>query len=330
MTASEREKLHAVIKQRFALDDAATDELIVKATAAEHESVDLYHFTHALNRALNERGRARVIEMMWEIVYADGQRDELEDNLLWRAADLLGVSPQERIALRRRIGGEASNRRGAAHEAGHPDHRRFGRHRRGTGARLCRARSRPGAGGAARGPARRRWPTRSRPRAGRGRWCWRPDLERRDAVARSPPALASRGLEPAIVVNNAGFGLSGRGRRAQRDEQLAMIDLNVRALTELSLAFVDSLGRHRGGILNVASVAAFLPGPGHGGLLRHQGLCAVVQRGAASRIRQARHPRHGALSGAGADRIPGPLRHAAQRGGALRSSFRLARGATRL
>ena len=41
-----------------------------------------------------------------------------------------------------------------------------------------------------------------------------------------------------------------------------MIDLNVRALTELSLAFVDSLERHRGGILNVASVAAFLPGPG--------------------------------------------------------------------
>jgi uncharacterized tellurite resistance protein B-like protein len=48
-----------------------------------------------------------VIEMMWEIVYADGRRDELEDNLLWRAADLLGVSSRERIELRRRIGGEA-------------------------------------------------------------------------------------------------------------------------------------------------------------------------------------------------------------------------------
>jgi uncharacterized tellurite resistance protein B-like protein len=46
--------------------------------------------------------------MMWEIVFADGQRDELEDNLLWRAADLLGVSPRERIELRRRIGGESS------------------------------------------------------------------------------------------------------------------------------------------------------------------------------------------------------------------------------
>jgi uncharacterized tellurite resistance protein B-like protein len=106
MSQSERDKLHAVIKQRFALDDPATDQLIEKATVAEHESVDLYHFTHLLNRVLDEQGRAKVIEMMWQIVFADGQRDELEDNLLWRAADLLGVSPQERIELRRRIGGE--------------------------------------------------------------------------------------------------------------------------------------------------------------------------------------------------------------------------------
>ena len=106
MSQSERDKLHAVIKQRFTLDDATTDELITKATAAEHEAVDLYHFTHQLNRALDDDGRAKIVEMMWEIVYADGQRDELEDNLIWRAADLLGVSAHERIALRRRIGGD--------------------------------------------------------------------------------------------------------------------------------------------------------------------------------------------------------------------------------
>jgi uncharacterized tellurite resistance protein B-like protein len=108
MSQPERDKLYSVIKQRFGLSDQAADELIAKATAAEQESVDLYHFTSLLNRSLDEPGRARVIEMMWEIVFADGQRDELEDNLLWRAADLLGVSPRERIELRRRIGGEAS------------------------------------------------------------------------------------------------------------------------------------------------------------------------------------------------------------------------------
>jgi uncharacterized tellurite resistance protein B-like protein len=106
MSPSERDKLHTVIKQRFNLDDAATAELIAKATAAEQEAVDLYHFTHQLNRALDEAGRARIVEMMWEIVYADGKRDELEDNLVWRAADLLGISARERIELRRRVGGE--------------------------------------------------------------------------------------------------------------------------------------------------------------------------------------------------------------------------------
>jgi uncharacterized protein len=88
------------------------------------------------------------------------------------------------------------------------------------------------------------------------------DLERRDAASTIAAELSSLGLEPANVVNNAGFGLIGAAAALGRDEQLAMIDVNVRALTELSLMFVDSLTRHRGGILNVASVAAFLPGPG--------------------------------------------------------------------
>jgi len=88
------------------------------------------------------------------------------------------------------------------------------------------------------------------------------DLERRDAVPTLAAQLTAQGLEPAYVINNAGFGLSGLAAKLNRDEELAMIDLNVRALTELSLSFVDSLERHRGGILNVASVAAFMPGPG--------------------------------------------------------------------
>ena len=88
------------------------------------------------------------------------------------------------------------------------------------------------------------------------------DLEHRDAVTHIAAELASRGLEPAIVVNNAGFGLAGTAADLSLAEQLSMIDLNIRALTELSLAFVDSLARHRGGVLNVASIAAFLPGPG--------------------------------------------------------------------
>jgi len=88
------------------------------------------------------------------------------------------------------------------------------------------------------------------------------DLTRMDTPVRIGHELGARGMEAAFVVNNAGYGLTGRAAQLDRAEQLAMIDLNVRALTDLSLRFIDSVARHRGGILNVASVSAFLPGPG--------------------------------------------------------------------
>ena len=74
--------------------------------------------------------------------------------------------------------------------------------------------------------------------------------------------VAKRGLEVEILVNNAGFGLLGEAGELDLAQQLAIIDLNIRALTDLTLRFVDSITRRRGGILNVASIAGFLPGPG--------------------------------------------------------------------
>ena len=88
------------------------------------------------------------------------------------------------------------------------------------------------------------------------------DLVQRHAARGIGAALAAQDAEPQYLVNNAGFGLIGKAANRDRDEQLEMIDLNCRALTELSLAFVDSLARHRGGVLNVGSMAGFLPGPG--------------------------------------------------------------------
>jgi uncharacterized protein len=88
------------------------------------------------------------------------------------------------------------------------------------------------------------------------------DLSHRDAAGQIADALAAHNLEPQYIVNNAGFGLIGPAAELDRAEQGNMIDLNIRTLTDLSLAFVDSLARNRGGVLNVASVAGFLPGPG--------------------------------------------------------------------
>jgi len=87
------------------------------------------------------------------------------------------------------------------------------------------------------------------------------DLLRADAAMRIDQELYQRELEPDVVVNNAGFGLVGQAAELNLADQLAIIDLNVRALTDLSLRFIESLERHRGGILNVGSVAGFLPGP---------------------------------------------------------------------
>ena len=107
----ERDMLHDVLKYRFNLDEAGTARLIDAAITADKEAVDLYHFTHLINRALDEEGRRRMVEMMWEIVFADGQADEFEDNIVWRAADLLGISSRERIEMRR-VAAERANQAG--------------------------------------------------------------------------------------------------------------------------------------------------------------------------------------------------------------------------
>jgi len=99
----EKRKLHALIEQSFGLDPGTADRLIAEATLVEREAVDLYHFTSIIMREVDDAGRLRIIEMMWELVYADGEVTEFEDNVLWRAADLLAVSARDRIELKHRV-----------------------------------------------------------------------------------------------------------------------------------------------------------------------------------------------------------------------------------
>jgi uncharacterized tellurite resistance protein B-like protein len=99
----ENRKLHSLIESRFGLAPGAADRLIASATQVEGEAVDLYRFTSVIMRSVDEAGRLRIVEMMWELVYADGQANEFEDNVVWRAADLLGVSSRDRIDLKHRV-----------------------------------------------------------------------------------------------------------------------------------------------------------------------------------------------------------------------------------
>jgi short-subunit dehydrogenase len=88
------------------------------------------------------------------------------------------------------------------------------------------------------------------------------DLGQPDAGDKIAAALASAGVEVEYVVNNAGYGLFGNAIELDRAEQLGIIAVNIRSMTDLSLRFSDQLIRNRGGILNVGSIAGFLPGPG--------------------------------------------------------------------
>ena len=88
------------------------------------------------------------------------------------------------------------------------------------------------------------------------------DLGQPDAGDKIAAVLATEGVEVEYLVNNAGYGLFGSAVELDRADQLGIIAVNIRAMTDLSLRFSDQLIRHRGGILNVGSIAGFLPGPG--------------------------------------------------------------------
>ncbi|ABE61494.1 protein of unknown function DUF1332 [Nitrobacter hamburgensis X14] len=99
-------KLHDLIESRFGLDPGTADKLIESAALVEGEAVDLYRFTSVLMRSLNDEDRLRIVEMMWELVYADGRVSEFEENVVWRAADLLAISSRDRIELKHRVAGK--------------------------------------------------------------------------------------------------------------------------------------------------------------------------------------------------------------------------------
>lgn len=103
MSAVRRERLHAVLKSCFGLDDLTTVQLIRDAAAADRSAVDLYHFTRRLNDVLDNEGRQQIVKMMWQVIYVDERVNEFESNIIWRTADLLGVSSRQRIELRQRV-----------------------------------------------------------------------------------------------------------------------------------------------------------------------------------------------------------------------------------
>jgi uncharacterized tellurite resistance protein B-like protein len=109
MSEARRDKLHTTLKSYFGCDDAATGELIEAAAKAACNAIDLYHFTRRISLLVNDERRHRIVQMMWEVIYADGSESPIENNIVWRAADLLGVPSRQRIELRHRIANERAS-----------------------------------------------------------------------------------------------------------------------------------------------------------------------------------------------------------------------------
>jgi hypothetical protein len=88
------------------------------------------------------------------------------------------------------------------------------------------------------------------------------DLSAADAADRVVARIREAGLAPRILVNNAGFGLYGLHVESSLDDEQAMLNLNIVTLTRLTkLLLPDMLAAKSGNIVNVASTAAFQPGP---------------------------------------------------------------------
>ena len=99
----EQIKLKAILKDRFELSNGEVHTLLAEAENEERDAVDIYGFTSVLARQLDQDGRKKIVEMLWHVTFADGIIHEFENNLVWRASELLGVSTRDRIIIKKRV-----------------------------------------------------------------------------------------------------------------------------------------------------------------------------------------------------------------------------------
>ncbi len=99
----ENQRLHAILSSNYDISENEIDQLIDQARTADSEAIDLYAFTSVLKRKLSAEKRITLVEHLWEMVFADGELHEFEDNIVWRVAELIAVSQQDRISMKQRV-----------------------------------------------------------------------------------------------------------------------------------------------------------------------------------------------------------------------------------
>ncbi len=104
--STEQQHLRELLEQEFKLTDEELDALIEQAESDADQLVSLQHYTRMLNEHYDHAMKLRVIEMMWQIVYADGEKDHYEEHLMRQVADLLYISHAEFIKARHKAEGQ--------------------------------------------------------------------------------------------------------------------------------------------------------------------------------------------------------------------------------
>ncbi len=99
----EKEALSRELADYFGDEGQALQEVLTAGEEAEGGAVDLYQFTSVLLRDLDEPRRLDFVEAVWEVVYSDNELHELEDNMVWRMCELLGVSTRDRVLLKKKV-----------------------------------------------------------------------------------------------------------------------------------------------------------------------------------------------------------------------------------
>ncbi|MEL6968498.1 MAG: TerB family tellurite resistance protein [Pseudomonadota bacterium] len=103
ITKDEQAKLSEILHDHYAVTSEEAAALDKASKNAQSSATDLYGFTSLLKREMDERERILLVEDLWEMVFADGAVHEFEDNVVWRVAELLGVSSRHRMELKQRV-----------------------------------------------------------------------------------------------------------------------------------------------------------------------------------------------------------------------------------
>lgn len=92
----------ATLRRQFGLDAAALTELLALAEQEARQATDYYQFTSLINAGFDAAQKARILEYMWQVAYADGHLDAHEQHLLRKIADLLYVSRADYVSAKQR------------------------------------------------------------------------------------------------------------------------------------------------------------------------------------------------------------------------------------